>query len=81
MLPALLTPVAVWHTVFAVRFAIGYLQRGIGQCDAFIGSFDEAYFEAHGGEPILIGGWMTVSIVFWAGTLAMWSRSRPFEPT
>ncbi len=75
-LPVLLSPLAIWHTAFAARFAYGHVRAGIGQCDAFEGRFAEAYTGPTGGELELIGGWLAVSLIFWGGTLAMWLRSR-----
>lgn len=65
ILPA--AAIALWHSVFAIRFAWGYFANNMSACYAMKGGFtsDEAGEWMDGGEPMLIVLWVAVSVVFW----------------
>ena len=66
-----LTPavaVALWHTVFALRFAWGYFVYGISACDALDGNFAPQHvgYAVDGGEAFMAVLWLALSGTFWA---------------
>ena len=71
-LPALLSlipavAIAVWHSLFAMRFAWGYWARDVSACYAMTGGFtpDEAGEWMDGGEPLLTLLWAGLSLLCW----------------
>lgn len=83
LLPA--AAVAVWHSLFAARFAWGYTMRGMSACYAMQGGFTagKAGDWMDGGEPLLAALWVGLGLVFWAAAgvaaaSAFRSRTRPF---
>ena len=72
LLPA--AAVALWHSVFALRFVWGYLLHNISACDALVGDFalQREGYEMDGGEAMLALLWFSLSSIFWiAITLAL----------
>lgn len=76
IIPLLISPIALWHSAFAFRFALGHIRLGISECDAFHGYFGESLQEGSGSEPVLIAGWVAASLTYWGGVLVMWLRAR-----
>lgn len=75
LLPAVV--IALWHSVFAVRFTWGYFANNMSACYAMKGGFtsDEAGEWMDGGEPLLIALWVAVSVIFWIAVAAGIRRS------
>ena len=61
--------IAVWHSIFAVHFALGYWMEGMSACYALKGGFtsQDAGEWMDGREPLLTVLWLLVSSVFWVG--------------
>ena len=59
--------IAVWHSLFAVRFALGYSAYGMSACYAMNGGFtpDQAGEWMDGGEPMFVVLWLALSAIFW----------------
>jgi hypothetical protein len=70
LLPA--AAIAMWHSVFAVRFAWGYVAHDMSACYAMKGGFtpEEAGEWMDGREPMLIALWIAVSLIFWISVAA-----------
>jgi hypothetical protein len=65
LIPA--TPVALGHSLFAVRFAWHYWLDDMSACHAMLGEFPagEAGEWMDGGEPLLTFLWLLLSLLFW----------------
>ena len=70
--------VALWHSVFAVRFAWGYFVNGISACDALTGDFapNGHGYEMDEGEALFSVVWLSLSILFWVAIIVSSLRAR-----
>ena len=68
--------IALWHSLFAGRFAWNYWLHDISACHAMLGEFPagEAGEWMDGGEPLLTLLWLALSLLFW---IALAIASRP----
>ena len=76
LLPAV--AIALWHSVFALRFAWGYLVHDISACDALVGNFapQSRGYEMDGSETALALLWCSLSGMFWIVMLLAWLQAR-----
>lgn len=65
------TAIALWHSLFAVRFAWNYWIHDMSACHALLGRFppEEAGEWMDGGEPLLTILWLLLGLLFWAAIL------------
>lgn len=77
LLPA--TVIAIWHSVFAVRFFGGYWLHDVSACYAIVGGFapENAGQWMDGREPLFICLWLVLSALFWAGLVFAFRRTPP----
>jgi hypothetical protein len=73
--------VALWHSLFALRFAWNYWLHGMSACHAMLGSFpaDEAGEWMDGNEALLTVLWMSLSVVFWIAVAIAHTRGRQVQ--
>jgi len=73
--------IAIWHSVFAVRFFAGYWFQGLSACSAMSRNFslENAGQNMDGREPYYTLLWLAVSLVFWISLYRGFSVSRPEE--
>lgn len=64
--------IALWHSWFAVIFAYGFWVHGASACDAMQGTIKPVHPGdlMDGGEPLLVGLWCALALIFWGGTIA-----------
>jgi len=76
LLPA--AAIALWHSVFALRFALGYLADKISACDALVGDFtaQSRGYEMDGSEAALAVLWLGLSSIFWIAIFLAWLQGR-----
>jgi hypothetical protein len=70
--------IALWHSVFALRFAWGYFVDKISACDAMLGDFlpQSMVYEKDGREVALAILWLGLSAIFWLVMLLAWLQAR-----
>jgi hypothetical protein len=59
--------IAIWHSIFAVRFAIAWWVHNVPACGVMAGHFSRQadQFAVDGGENFLVILWLLLSLVFW----------------
>lgn len=70
--------IALWHSLFAVRFAWNYWNHDMSACHALLGRFppEEAGEWMDGGEPLLTILWLLLGLLFWAAFLLVLRNGR-----
>ena len=71
--------IAIWHSVFAVRFLIGYWFQDMSACSAMTENFslENAGENMDGAEPYYTFLWLATSLAFWIGLYRGFRASRP----
>ena len=68
--------IALWHSLFAGRFAWNYWVHDMSACHALLGEFppEEAGEWMDGGEPMLTALWLLLGLLFWTAFVLMLRR-------
>ncbi|HEX9964592.1 MAG TPA: hypothetical protein VGB04_06370 [Allosphingosinicella sp.] len=74
--------IAVWHSLFAGRFAWNYWLHEMSACHAMLGEFPlaEAGEWMDGGEPMLTALWLAIGLLFWTAFILVLRRGRQSPP-
>jgi hypothetical protein len=69
---------ALWHSLFALRFAWNYWFQDMSACHAMLGEFlpEQAGEWMDGGEPMLTVLWLMLGVLFWAAFFLVLKNGR-----
>lgn len=70
--------IVIWHSIFAVRFFIGYWFQDMSACSAMTEGFslEHAGENMDGSEPYYTVIWLATSLAFWIGLYRGFRSSR-----